>query len=50
MKLQKTRPRRIVLEETEDETNASGSATVYFGTDVTLDIYSEKIWRLVEGE
>jgi len=43
IKMKKIKPRRIVLEETDSSRNN----TIYV-KDITIDIYSEKLWKIVD--
>jgi hypothetical protein len=47
--VRKKQPRRIVLEETEEETNSSRNHTIYV-KDITIDIYSDKVWKIVDDK
>ena len=45
--VEKIQPRRIVLEETEEDTDNSHNHTIYV-KDITIDIYSDKLWKIVD--
>ena len=45
--VRKKQPRRIVLEETEEDTDNSHNHTIYV-KGITIDIYSNKLWKIVE--
>ena len=45
--VRKKQPRRIVLEETEEGTDNSHNHTIYV-KGITIDIYSNKLWKIVE--
>jgi len=45
--VRKKQPRRIVLEETEEDTDNSHNHTIYV-KDITIDIYSDKLWKIVD--
>ena len=45
--VRKKQPRRIVLEETEEDTENSRNHTIYV-KGITIDIYSNKLWKIVE--
>lgn len=47
IRMKKKQHRRIVLEETEEETNSSRNHTIYV-KDITIDIYSDKKWKIME--
>ena len=45
--VRKKQPRRIILEETEEGTDNSHNHTIYV-KGITIDIYSNKLWKIVE--
>ena len=47
IRMKKKQPRRIVLEETEEDTDNSHNHTIYV-KGITIDIYSNKLWKIVE--
>ena len=47
LELEKIKPRRIVLQETSEEIDATGCQLLVID-DVTLDIYTDKLWKEVK--
>jgi hypothetical protein len=45
--VRKKQPRRIVLEETDKTSDPDWSHTVYV-KDITINIYSDKLWKIVD--
>ena len=45
--VRKKQPRRIVLEETEEDTDNSHNHTICV-KGIAIDIYSNKLWKIVE--
>ena len=46
--VRKKQPRRIVLEETEEDTDNSHHNHTIYVKGITIDIYSNKLWKIVE--
>ena len=47
IRMKKKQPRRIVLEETEEDTDNSHNHTICV-KGIAIDIYSNKLWKIVE--
>jgi hypothetical protein len=45
--VRKKQPRRIVLEETDKTADPEWNHIIYV-KDITIDIYSDKLWRIVD--
>ena len=48
--VEKIKPRRIVLEETEEDANCELLQPMTGGSEVGVMVYAHRIWRLVEEE